>query len=255
MKALILAAGEGTRLRPLTNDRPKPMLPVAGRPLLAITIAQLRAAGISDIAINLHYHPEAITRHFGNGRAVDVSITYSYEPVVLGTAGAARKLRGFLDETFLVIYGDVLARLDYHRLIGFHRSHRAVSTLSLYRVANPTQVGLVGIDQQGQITRFLEKPKPEDVFTDLASAGIVVCEPTILEQVPPETFFDFGHDLFPLLLDAGLPLYGLPLADNEYLIDIGTMDNYERAQREWPRVEAQSKTVGRRGGGRDGVQP
>jgi len=234
MKVLILAAGEGTRLRPLTNDRPKPMLPVAGQPLLAITISRLREAGITDIAINLHYHPEAITQYFGNGRAFDVSITYSYEPVVLGTAGAARKLDGYLDETFLVIYGDVLARLDYQRLIEFHRSRRAAVTLSLYHVANPTQVGLVGIDGQNRITRFVEKPKQEDVFTDLANAGILVCEPLILSHVPRGTFFDFGHDLLPLLLDLGLPLYGLPLAGDEYLIDIGTVENYERAQREWP---------------------
>lgn len=234
MKVLILTAGEGTRLRPLTNDRPKPMLPVAGQPLLAITISRLREAGITDIAINLHYHPEAITQYFGNGRAFDVSITYSYEPVVLGTAGAARKLDGYLDETFLVIYGDVLARLDYQRLIEFHRSRRAAVTLSLYHVANPTQVGLVGIDGQNRITRFVEKPKQEDVFTDLANAGILVCEPSILSHVPRGTFFDFGHDLLPLLLDLGLPLYGLPLAGDEYLIDIGTVENYERAQREWP---------------------
>ena len=234
MKALILAAGEGTRLRPLTLDRPKPMLPVAGHPLLAITIAQLRTAGISDVAINLHYHPEAITRYFGDGRALEVAIRYSYEPEVLGTAGAARKLDGYLDETFLVIYGDVLARLDYQRLIEFHRSRRAAVTLSLYHVTNPTQVGLVGVDGQNRITRFVEKPKQEDVFTDLANAGILVCESSILSHVPRGTFFDFGHDLLPLLLDLGLPLYGLPLAGDEYLIDIGTVENYERAQREWP---------------------
>ncbi len=229
------------------------MLPVAGHRCLLSTNSRLREAGITDIAINLHYHPEAITQYFGDGRAFDVAITYSYEPVVLGTAGAARKLDGYLDETFLVIYGDVLARLDYQRLIEFHRSRRAAATLSLYHVTNPTQVGLVGIDGQNRITRFLEKPKPEDVFTDLASAGIMICEPGILDRVPPDTFFDFGHDLLPLLLEVGSPLYGLPLAEDEYLIDIGTVESYERAQREWPWYSSH-RTSGRLGGGRDGEQ-
>ena len=238
MKALILAAGEGTRLRPLTLDKPKPMLSVAGDPLLAVTVSGLRRHGITDLAINLHHCPDAITDYFGGGEAFDVSTTYSYEPQMLRTAGAAKKLEGFLNETFVVVYGDVLTNLNYDRLIRFHRSKRALLTLSLYHVNNPTQVGLVGVDEQGQVTRFLEKPAPEEVFTDLANSGILICEPAILSYIPQDTLWDFGHDLLPDLLGTGGRMYGLPLASDEYLIDIGTMENYERAQHEWPEVQA-----------------
>jgi len=236
MKALILAAGEGTRLRPLTLDRPKPMLPVAGEPLLAITVSMLRRHGITDLAVNLHHRPEAITGHFGDGADFGVSITYSYEQRIMGTAGAAKKLEWFLDETFFVVYGDVLTNLDYGELLQFHQAKQSLLTLSLYRVSNPTEVGLVGVDAEGRVRRFLEKPCAEEVFTDLANSGILVCEPEVLSYVPQGAFYDFGHELLPALLRLEKPLYGLPLAPGEYLIDIGTPENYERAQREWPAV-------------------
>jgi len=236
MQALILAAGEGTRLRPLTLNKPKPMLRVGSKPLLAITIDQLRNHGIVEIAINLHHHPEVITDHFGDGSQLGVQITYSYEPDLLGTAGASRKLAVFLDETFIVVYGDVLTNLDYSKLVKFHRLKSAVITISLYKVENPMQVGLVGGDEDLQVTRFIEKPHLDEVFTDRANSGILVCEPTIHSYIPPDTFYDFGHDLYPLLLAAGEPLYGVPLAPNEYLIDIGTLEKYWRAQHEWSRL-------------------
>ena len=238
MKALILAAGEGTRLRPLTLTMPKPMLPIVGTPLLAITIAQLRRHGITDIALNLHYKPEAITNYFGDGHDFGVHITYSYEPELLGSAGAAKKLENFLNETFVVVYGDVLTNLDYSALVHLHSLKSATVTMALYRVDNPTEVGLVGIDEQGYITRFLEKPRPEEVFTDLANAGILVCEPDILSYIPPHTVYDFGHDLLPHLLAIGKPMIGVPLADDEYLIDIGTPEKYQRAQQDWLRYSA-----------------
>jgi len=242
MKALILAAGEGTRLRPLTLDRPKPMLPVAGEPLLAITVSMLRRHGITDLAVNLHHQPDAITGYFGNGADFGVSITYSFEQQIMGTAGAAKKLEGFLNDAFLVVYGDVLTNLDYSNLMQFHRSRQSLLTLSLYRVSNPTEVGLVGIDAHGRVARFLEKPRLEEVFTDLANSGILICEPEVLSHVPPDTFFDFGRDLLPALLELGEPMYGLPLAPGEYLIDIGTPENYKRAQCEWPAVKERLHT-------------
>jgi NDP-sugar pyrophosphorylase family protein len=224
-------------MRPLTIDRPKPMLPVAGRPLLEITVSMLRAHNVTDLAINLHHRPDAIIGHFGDGADFGVSITYSNERHIMGTAGAAKQLEWFLDDTFLVVYGDVLTNLDYTKLVKFHRSKRSLLTLSLYRVSNPTEVGLVGIDVEGRVTRFLEKPRPDEVFTDLANSGILVCEPEVLSLVPPDTFFDFGCDLLPALLESGEPLHGLPLVAGEYLIDIGTPENYERAQREWPAIQ------------------
>lgn len=240
-KALILAAGEGTRLRPLTLDRPKPMVPIAGRPLLEHTVAWLRRFGVREIAINLHYHPEAIVGYFGDGAAFGVRITYSHEDRLLGTAGAARKLADFLaGGPFLVVYGDVLTDLDLGQLWRFHRERairdpRTGATLSLYHMPNPTEVGLVGMDDDGRINRFVEKPRPEEVFTDLANAGVLVVEPTVISHIPPDMFYDFGRDLFPKLLAAGVSLYGWVIPEGTFLLDIGTPEKYAQAQREWPR--------------------
>lgn len=240
-RALILAAGEGTRLRPLTADRPKPMLPVAGRPLLEHTVAWLRRYGVSEIAINLHYRPQAIVDHFGDGSALDVQITYSYEDPILGTAGAVHKVRDFLGSaSFVVIYGDVLTDLDLRGLMAFHHEQAARDpgtgvTLGLYRVSNPTEVGLVGLDGNGRVTRFLEKPKPEEVFTDLANAGILVVEPHVIDAIPPGTFYDFGMHLLPQLLQSGTSIFGWVIPDSAYLLDIGTPEKYAQAQHDWPR--------------------
>lgn len=233
MKALILAAGEGTRLRPLTENCPKPMLPVAGRPLLAHTVEHLVRQGFDEIAINLHHRPEAVREYFGDGSAFGAKITWSHEAQLLGTAGAARKLRAFLDRTFVVVYGDVLTDMDVRGLVGFHRAHDAALTLSLYRVTNPTEVGLVGTDAEGRVTRFVEKPAANDVFTDTANAGVLVCEPSVLDGIPDGAFADFGHDVLPALLEAGKPVYGVPMSDDEYLIDIGTPEKYLEAQTAW----------------------
>lgn len=230
-KAMILAAGEGTRLRPLTLDRPKPMLPVAGRPLLEHTLNWLRRYGISEVAINLHYRPEAIRDAFGDGQGLGLTITYSYEPIMRGTAGALQPLRAFLNETFVIVYGDVLTDLDLGALIAFHRARSdAWMTLSLYRVSNPTEKGIVALDETGRIVRFVEKPAPDQVFSDLANAGVIIAEPAILDFIPAEGFDDIGHHLLPRLLTAGVPIYGWPLPEDAYLIDIGSPEQYAQAQ-------------------------
>ena len=240
MKALILAAGEGTRLRPLTLDRPKPMLSIAGKPLLEHTIAWLKQHGVTRMAINLHHQPEAIASHFGDGHRWGVQFVYSYEEQLLGTAGAARKLQSFFDDTFVVVYGDVLTDMNLTAMLDFHRTHQAaagstppLATIALYRVPNPSDCGLVGLDGNQRITCFVEKPPPEDVFTDLANAGVYVLEPAILDHIPPDTFYDFGNDLFPRLLERGIPLYGCPIGPEEYLMDIGSREEYRQAQRGW----------------------
>lgn len=236
MKGLILAAGKGTRLRDLTLNRPKPMLPVQGKPLLAQHIEWLWVNGISQIAMNLHHCPTVITDYFGDGSRFGVQITYSYEAQLLGTAGAAKRLQPFLDEPFVVIYGDVFTNLSLARLLAFHQerktqtSETTLATLALYKVPNPTECGLVEIDSTGRIQRFVEKPPPEQVFTDLANAGLMVCEPTILDLIPPETEVDFGRHLFPAALAGGYALWGQPIAADEYVIDIGTFHGYDRAQ-------------------------
>jgi mannose-1-phosphate guanylyltransferase/phosphomannomutase len=240
MKALILAAGQGTRLRQLTARRAKPMLPIGGKPLLQHTVAWLRDHGVRQIAVNLHHYPGSIVGYFGDGARCDVALHYSYETTLLGTAGAAKHLEHFLDETFVVVYGDVFTNLDLTRLAVDHARDVAAAgsnppapgaTMVLYRVGNPEECGLVATDVHGRVTRFVEKPPAGDVFTDLAFSGVLVCEPGVLAAVPPGQPFDFGHDLIPRLLAGGAPLYAKPLAAGEYVIDIGTLGGYLRALR------------------------
>lgn len=254
MRALILAAGRATRLRTLALDRPKAMLPIGGRPLLDHLVLWLREHGIRDIGINLHHRPEAIADHLGDGRRFGVSVTYAREERLLGTAGAIKNLQPFSDEPFVVLYGDVLTNLDLTALVQRHGARRSslqprrcvlfdsgrtrrgdpptgpFLTLSLYRVANPSACGLVELDAEHRITRFVEKPSPSEVFTDLANAGVMVFEPGILDYIPERRVFDLGRDLFPRLLGEGVPLYGQPLRDGEFLIDIGTPESYRRAR-------------------------
>ncbi|HLI27388.1 MAG TPA: sugar phosphate nucleotidyltransferase [Chloroflexota bacterium] len=226
-RALLLAAGEGTRLRPLTADRPKPMLPVAGKPLLAHLVELLRQHGITELAINLHYCPTVITDYFGDGRQFGVQITYSYEPTLLGTAGAARQLAWFFDRTFLVLYGDVLTDLNLTALLEWHRAHEARATLALYEVDDPTRCGIVELDADDRITRFVEKPAAAAGLGRLANAGAYVLEPAVLAAVPPGRPCDFGRDVFPALLARGAALYGY--RTDSYVLDIGSPERYTQA--------------------------
>jgi NDP-sugar pyrophosphorylase family protein len=243
MKAFILAAGKGTRLKHLTADCPKPMLPVGDRPLLDTLVRWVAAHGITEIVVNLHHAPEVITRYLGDGSRFDVSIRYSYEPTLLGTAGALKRQQAYLDEPFVILYGDVFTNLNLRRLIRFHQEQRAcfaaqeAISMALYPVPNPTECGLVDVDGAGRVRRFVEKPPPEQVFTNLANTGILVCEPEILERIPQETEYDIGRHLLPQLLAAQVPVFAQPIEPDEVVIDIGTPDGYQRAQeafrREW----------------------
>lgn len=247
MKAMILAAGEGTRLRPLTLERPKPMLPIAGRPAIEYTVVWLRRHGIRDIAINLYHKPDAVRAHFGDGARFGVSIRYSVEREILGTAGGVRRLADFFDEPFVVVYGDVLTDMDLGALIDFHRARAAERphlTLALYRAPNPAACGIIALDDAGRVTRFVEKPPPDDIFSDLANAGVQVMEPGLVSLIPPNTFYDFGHDLIPRLLAEGWPVFGMPMPPGSYLIDFGTPEQYARAQVEWPRTEVYRLAAG-----------
>ena len=240
MRVIVLAAGEGSRLRPLTLDRPKPMVPIAGKPLLDITLGWLRDQGLSDIAINLHYKPDVIVNYFGDGSAHGVQIHYSREEKILGTAGAVGRIKEWVNgDPLVVVYGDVLTDLNLRAMLDFHcqqikHDPSAAVTMSLYHVPNPTEVGLVGMDEAGKVQRFVEKPKPEDVFTDLANAGILVMQPEVLELIPADTFCDFGLHVFPMLLATGMSIYGWVIPDDTYLLDIGSPEKYAQANREWP---------------------
>lgn len=234
MKALILAAGGGTRLRPLTLTCPKPMLPVAGTPLLVHLFRWLRGQGITDVAINLHHLPEAITGYVGDGSRFGVVVTYSREDPILGSAGAAKKLEGFFDSTFLVVYGDMLLDVDLAPLVDLHRRSGAELTTGLMYTEDPASKGIAQLDAAGRVVRFVEKPKPGEIAGNLAAAGVYLVEPSVLRRVPPGVYYDFGHDLVPRLLAEGSLVFGRLLEG--YLLDIGTPESYRRAQEDVVRL-------------------
>jgi NDP-sugar pyrophosphorylase family protein len=236
LAAMILAAGEGTRLRPYTLTMPKPMLPVAGRPTLEWILLWLRHYGICDVAINLCHQPDPVLSCFGDGQRLGVQLAFSVEPVILGTAGGLKRLERHFTGTFVVVYGDVLTDLDLGALIAFHRSNAGVPhvTLSVNHAPNPWECGIVAVDVGGRVTRFVEKPPRNEVFSDLTNAGVLVVDPAILAHIPAQGFSDISRDLLPALLQAGVPIFAKPLDDREYLIDMGTPEKYEQAQREWP---------------------
>ncbi|MBN1219709.1 MAG: nucleotidyltransferase family protein [Anaerolineae bacterium] len=229
MKGMILAAGEGTRLRPLTDHLPKPMLPLAGRPLLEHIIIHLRECGIVDLAVNLHHLPDAVIDYFGDGSLWGVNLRYSVEEHLLGSAGGVKRLQSFFDDTFVVYYGDVFTRADLRPMIELHRQHGAPATMGLYRVPDPWNRGIAQLNKNQAIAHFVEKPPKEQIFSDLANAGIYVLEPEILDYIPPEQPYDFGHDVFPDLLARGVRVTGYVIED--ILIDIGLLEKYEEADR------------------------
>lgn len=218
-QAVIMAGGEGTRLRPLTNTCPKPLLPVLGRPCMEYVIRSLVKAGVEEIFIALGYRSEDVVRVLGDGSELDASILYAYEEVPMGTAGAVKLLEARLDDTFLVGSGDTLTDANLSQLIDFHFAKSAVATMALTEVEAPEQFGIVGTAVDGRIERFKEKPKPEEVFSRVINAGTYVMTRKALEMVPRATKYDFSKNLFPELLAKGMPLYAMPLSG--YWKDIG----------------------------------
>lgn len=211
MKAIVLAGGFGTRLKPLTERIPKPLLPVAGRPCIDYVLKSLAEAGFREIIIATSYMSDRVMKRIGDGGDYDASILYSFEATPAGTAGAVKRVADFIGEPFVVASGDVLADVDIRRLFQFHEKRGATATMALTRVDDPSQFGIVELDDAQRVTRFLEKPAPEDTFSNLVNAGIYVLEPEILEVIPEGEMFDFSKDVFPRLLDAGAALYGVEL--------------------------------------------
>jgi NDP-sugar pyrophosphorylase family protein len=221
-KAMLLAAGRGTRLRPMTETVAKCMIEINGKPVLEHNIKRLREFGVTDIIINLHYLPKAVTDHFGDGRRFGVRIRYAYEPELLGTAGAVRNVAAFFDAPFFVWYGDNLSTCRLDRLREFHQTKDSLATIALHHRDDPTQSGIVGLDEQDRITRFLEKPRPEQVFSHWVSAGILALDPRALDGIPRSGEPDFGRDVFPALLEQAAPVYGYRMAVDEDLWWIDT---------------------------------
>ncbi len=227
MKIVIMAGGEGTRLRPLTCNIPKPMVPIANKPIMEYTLELVNKFGITDIAVTLQYMPEIIKDYFGSGRDFGVNIRYFTENSPLGTAGSVKNAEDFLDDTFVVISGDALTDVDLDNAIEFHKKNQALATLVLTKVNVPLEYGVVVTDNSGRITRFLEKPSWGEVFSDTVNTGIYILEPEILKMLNKSETIDFSKDLFPYILKSGLPIYGY--TTKSYWCDIGDLKAYYHA--------------------------
>ncbi len=231
MKVVIMAGGEGSRLRPLTCDRHKPMVTVMNVPVMEHIIELLKKYGLTDIAVTLQYLPTQIKEYFGDGRNFGVKLHYFTEETPLGTAGSVRNAASFLDETFLVISGDALTDFNLAKVLQFHRQRGSIATLILSRQESPVEYGVVVTDKKDKIVRFLEKPDWSKVFTDTVNTGIYVLEPEIFSYFEHGVKFDFSKDLFPLLMQKGQELSGHVMTG--YWCDIGNLDQYRQAHRDF----------------------
>ena len=227
MKAVVMAGGEGTRLRPLTSNQPKPMVPIVGKPCMEHILELLRTYGFEDVVVTVAFLPQAIRTYFGDGTSLGLDIQYSVEESPLGTAGSVRLASDALDDTFLVISGDALCDIDLRQIVDFHKEKGAAVTIGLKSVENPLEFGIVVTDEDGKVERFLEKPSWGQVFSDTINTGIYVLEPEVLKHVPTDRPYDFSKELFPLLLEMGRPIYGYVCEG--YWQDIGNLDQYRQA--------------------------
>lgn len=231
MKAILLAGGKGTRLRPLTLHTPKPIVPIFDRPFLTYQIDLLKQIpDITEIILSLNYQPRRIEEVFGDGSDVGVHLRYLVEPAPLGTAGAVKYAQDYLDDTVVVFNGDVLTQIDLASVIALHRARKAKATIVLTPVENPTAYGLVETDAAGNVTRFLEKPKPEEITCDTINAGIYVLEPDTLDRIPKDTNWSIERSYFPSLVERGETF--VAYVYRGYWIDIGTPEKYVQVHRD-----------------------
>jgi mannose-1-phosphate guanylyltransferase len=234
MRAMVLAAGLGTRLRPITYGMPKPMVPVLNRPVMEHILRLLARHGFGETIANLHWFPETIESHFGDGSAFGVELSYSREERLLGTSGGVRNAAGFLGDSFLVISGDALTDIDLAAMRAFHESHDGVMTLATKRVEDTTQFGVAITGSDGRIQGFQEKPQPAEALSDLANCGIYMFRSEVFDFFPapgtskaaepdsPAEFADWAMDVFPALLESDAPFYSHEIDD--YWNDIGNLE-------------------------------
>ena len=227
MKAVVMAGGSGSRLRPLTIQRPKPMIPLVNKPVLSHILDLLKRHGITEVVMTVQYLADMIQDFYGDGSSLGMHIQYSVEETPLGTAGSVKNAQDLLDDTFLVISGDAVTNFDLAKLADYHTKADTLATLAIYNIANPVDYGVININNDGHITRFQEKPSRGSVMSDYVNTGIYVLEPEILDYFAPETPFDFGHDLFPMLHEQGNVLHGY--ITEGYWCDVGNIAEYMRA--------------------------
>jgi len=234
MRAMVLAAGLGTRLRPITYEMPKPMVSVANRPVMEHIVRLLARHGFTEAIANLHWFPDLIRGHFGDGSRFGLELSYSHEEQLLGTSGGVRNAAGFLGDSFLVISGDALTDIDLGAMREFHESHDGIATLATKRVADTSQFGVAITGSDGRIQGFQEKPDPAEALSDLANCGIYMFRAAVFDFFPapgasaaagegdPPGFADWALDVFPRLLEADVPFYAHEI--DAYWNDIGSLD-------------------------------
>src|SRR5256712_12084318 len=227
MQAVVMAGGEGSRLRPLTINRPKPMVQIVNKPCLGHIFDLLLRHGIDEAFVTLQHLASVIQDSYGDGGGLGMPLRYNVDETPLGTGGSVRQIGDDLDGTFLVISGDALTDIHLSKIIAFHKQREAAVTLTLVHVPNPLEYGVVITNEDGRIAKFLEKPSWGEVFSDTINTGIYVLEPRVLKRYAVGEVFDFSKDLFPKLLAEGEPLYGYIASG--YWTDVGSIPEYARA--------------------------
>lgn len=226
MKAIILAGGLGTRLRPLTYNTPKSLVPVLNRPFLEYVLLRLKKHGVDEVILALSHLAPPVEACFGDGSRLGVKIRYVLEKSPLGTAGAVKNAAELVSGSFFVLNGDIFSDLDFSVMLAFHRQNKARATIALTPVDNPTAYGLIETEADGKVIRFLEKPRPEEVTTNMINAGTYVLEPGVLDMIPATQEYSFERQLFPSMLAAGEAVYAFPSPG--YWIDIGNPEKYSQ---------------------------
>jgi len=230
VKAIILVGGEGTRLHPLTHSTVKAMVPILNKPFIEYVIRHLSNHNIDGVTLALGYKPDCITDYFGDASQLGAKLTYSVETVPLGTAGAVKNAEQYIDGTFYVMNGDIFTDFDLSAMLDFHKRMGAKVTIALTPVDDPTRFGVVEIDNQKRVARFVEKPSWDQVTSNLINAGIYILDAEILKRIPQGRRFMFEHDVFPELLADGEPVFGY--ASDTYWIDTGTPEKYLQLSRD-----------------------
>ena len=238
LKAVLLVGGLGTRLRPLTNDRPKSIVPVLNRPVLEHTIAYLKQYGIGEVILTLNYLPEAIQKLFGDGRNSGVRLDYCIEEEPRGTAGAVKNAEQYLRESFFVLNGDVFTDMNLTDMLAYHRKKKAQATIALTQVENPSAFGVVETDDEGRVKRFIEKPPPGTETTNWINAGTYILEPEVLLEIPPGCHYMFEKGLFPHLLETNKRVYGYKYEG--YWLDMGNPGHYHSINMDMLNAKANS---------------
>jgi mannose-1-phosphate guanylyltransferase/phosphomannomutase len=231
MKAVVMAGGEGTRLRPLTTNRPKPLVPVLGKPIAQHILEHLKRAGVDEVILTLYYLGDEIRSYFGDGSELGLKLVYSVEESPLGTAGSVKQAEDHLkDDTFIIVSGDALTDIDIEKALASHRANGAEATIVLQRVPNPLEFGVVLTEPDGRIQRFLEKPSWGEVFSDTVNTGMYILEPSVFNLMEHAKAYDWSSDIFPEILASGRKIYGHTM--EEYWCDVGSLDQYRIAQYE-----------------------